>query len=763
MKQLPYFRIFCGISLLCIMFACQPAKNLAKDQLLYNKNRIKFSKKHKIENLKTLRQELKSQLPATNNPIKLWLYNLAGHPDKENGLRSWIRNKLGEPPQIYRKSQDEQSRIRMVQLLKKYGYFEGRIQIDTQLNGKRLTSNYYIESESRYKLRNVFWPEANGPLFSHLMKYRSQSELKPGNYYQQEDLVKERNRIAEWISNEGYFRFLPSYIYYYVDTLDGMNELDIYMHLQSSSTDSSFLEPHFLANTWIYDPYDILNPDGPLEGRHLYAPVKELNGHPGSVKLKVLQRTVLQDKKDPFSLKLENQSINRVLDLGVFKFVNIKYDVFYQRDTYWLDRNIFLTPALPKNIGVDLDINTRSGNFLGSSMATYYQNKNAWLGAENLIIRVSGGMETQIGVDLPAINSLEWKVEGQLELPKILLLPRFFSKQTSTVPKTRLKLGNHFQRRPGFFTFNSLNLGLDYYWGEVNRSNHSLGLISISHNQTFKTHEDFEEKLETSPRLKSSFSDIFIIGTYYQLQLHKGNPQGMGNASFLKARLESAGNLLYIFSRINKSNGPPFTLFQLPFSQFLKADLDYRFYRRKKRSTWVFRGIAGMVIPYGNANYAPYVKQYFAGGSNDNRAFRIRSVGPGSVAEISNTETRDYFDQTGEVKLGFNMEYRHPLIRYLKGAVFLDGGNIWLLKAQPDDPENGVIKLNRFYKEIALGTGVGLRLDLNFFVLRVDMAFPIYNPGFPLGSRWQLNKIQLFNPSWRKQNLLWNVAIGYPF
>jgi outer membrane protein assembly factor BamA len=177
----------------------------------------------------------------------------------------------------------------------------------------------------------------------------------------------------------------------------------------------------------------------------------------------------------------------------------------------------------------------------------------------------------------------------------------------------------------------------------------------------------------------------------------------------------------------------------------------------------VYRGVAGLVVPYGNATFAPYIKQYFAGGSTDNRAFRIRGVGPGSVPLKPDFETSDYFDQTGELKLGFNLEYRLHLFSYLKGAVFLDGGNIWLLKAQTGDPYEGVFKFDRFYNEIALGTGVGLRLDLNFFVLRVDASFPIYDPAYPMGNRWQLSDIQLFNPSWRQKKLVWNIAIGYPF
>ena len=236
---------------------------------------------------------------------------------------------------------------------------------------------------------------------------------------------------------------------------------------------------------------------------------------------------------------------------------------------------------------------------------------------------------------------------------------------------------------------------------------------------------------------------------------------------FMRAGVETAGNLAYLTGLLRAGKqDEPYKVFGLPFSQFIKLDLDARYHIPRGASSLVFRVFGGIGISYGNTQVMPYVKQYFSGGANGLRAFQIRTVGPGSYVNIPADATQNEFiDQTGDIKLEANVEYRFPLVSYLKGAVFLDAGNIWLLREDEGETprEGGVFKFNKFYKEIAAGAGLGFRLDISSFVIRLDIAFPISKPYLPEGERLVIHEINFLSRDWRRDNLNYNIGLGYPF
>ena len=270
--------------------------------------------------------------------------------------------------------------------------------------------------------------------------------------------------------------------------------------------------------------------------------------------------------------------------------------------------------------------------------------------------------------------------------------------------------------------------------------------------------------MSQNPSIKRSFEEQFIIGFSYNFIINKLNETNR-RLYYVYAGIDPSGNILALLNKIGSSSeeaDEKMTLFGTPISQYFRIRTDLRYYfRTGKESRIATRLYTGLGIPYGNSSVMPYIKQFYSGGTNSLRAFRARSVGPGSYHP---TESLDnvLVDQTGDIKLEGNIEYRFPIVGFLKGALFTDIGNIWLVNADSLRP-GGQFDLARFYKQFAVGLGVGLRIDVDIVVIRFDWAFPVRKPWLPEDERWVFDEVDLFDRNWRKDNVLWNISIGYPF
>jgi len=274
----------------------------------------------------------------------------------------------------------------------------------------------------------------------------------------------------------------------------------------------------------------------------------------------------------------------------------------------------------------------------------------------------------------------------------------------------------------------------------------------------------FQELLKSNIRLKNSFEDVFIVGSTYTFKYNSAPKSKASPYYYFQADIGTSGNVVSLFAKDKLTElGQDTTQLFLgrPYAQFLKFAPDFRaYFPRQNKNLFASHVAFGIGLPYGNSEELPYIEQFFVGGANSIRAFQIRELGPGSFVDesILLTDDNQFIDQTGDLKLEFSLEYRFKIIRYLNGAVFLDGGNVWLLNS--DDRPEGVFKFNRFFKEIALGTGYGLRLDFDFFVIRFDTAFPIRKPIANGQFGWTIDDLAIFRRSWRQENLTYNLAIG---
>jgi outer membrane protein assembly factor BamA len=749
-----------GLCLLWLLTSCQPTKYLAEDELLYDGARIDLLQPDSIRQEALLKKQLlRYAQPKKNSKTQLGIYNTFHRPKKEKGLFNWIADRLGQPTRIFSMADLTRSRALMENYLQDNGYFNSQVSSDTsRLSGKRVRVRYRINSHGRYDIGRVqFLRDTNTAIQKLLQTQAEKSLIRPGKAYQLSALKAERSRLTGIARNQGYYTFRPDYVYYFVDTLPRSKKADIYLRInEPESLGRYYIDTPLVYPTYQLDQLEVSN-SAALDTL-TYKDLKIIQTQT-YVKPAPLERIITQSASALYSEKLQDQTINHLLDLGVFKFVNVKYEEHIRRDTTFLRPLIYLTPALTQNVNAELEASTETTNFLGSALRGSYTHRNLFKGAERLNISLSAGVETQINnPQLPFINTLELSAQASLEFPGFLIPFRKQKSYTYYVPRTKVSLSNDYQDRTGFFTINAFRAEFGYQWQENRYRKHSFQPLSMNLVRLLNTSADFEAILDQNARLRQSFDNIAILSMLYRFTYNEQEINTLKNYFYFQGTIESSGNVADLLA------GRDGQLFGTQFSQFLKLDADLRYTILKPTQSWVGRLALGLGYSYNNSNVMPYTKQYFVGGANSIRAFQLRGLGPGGVAPDS-TLSSNFFDQTGDIKIEANLEYRFDLLPYTEGALFTDVGNVFFLRNSENEErfQEAVFRWDRFYQQLAVGAGVGLRLDLDFVLLRFDVAIPLQQPSRPSGQRWVLDEIAFAKKSWRQDNIAYNLAIGYPF
>ena len=358
-------------------------------------------------------------------------------------------------------------------------------------------------------------------------------------------------------------------------------------------------------------------------------------------------------------------------------------------------------------------------------------------------------------------NSLEATGSAAITFPRFLVPFKFENASKRFRPTTKATLELNYFLRRDLFSRNSIDLTFGYDWQVNQERRHLLTPFSINF-ITLNPTDTFQVLLNENPRLRSSYEQRFILGIDYSY-IYNEQRERKRNYNYFRGDISLAGNSMQAIQSIvggNKNEDGQYEIFNNPYAQFAKAELEFRNYRLFTGNTQlVTRFIGGLGVPYGNSDVLPYVKQFIIGGTNSLRGWTVRTLGPGS--DTTNIGTI-LLDQTGDVKLEGNAEFRFDVFSRLKGALFVDAGNIWTITDDPDRT-NEEFKFDRFAKEIAVDAGVGFRLDFTYFIFRFDIGIPLRDPSLPDGERWIANEINLGSKEWRQENLLLNLAIGYPF
>lgn len=476
------------------------------------------------------------------------------------------------------------------------------------------------------------------------------------------------------------------------------------------------------------------------------------------IRPKVLSKAITLDSGKLFTVADQNKTLTNLNKLGIFRSVNLSVtppDSLHGRDT--LDVEIAAAFDYPLEAELEMNVTSKSNSLLGPGLSLRINNNNLFRGGEVLSLRLNGSYEWQTGnrnsggTKASLLNSYEFGLNASLEFPK-LIFPGFFSRVTAYPSRSRIQLGADLLNRPKFFKLISFSTSLSYDWQSSPNSYHSVSILKLTYNRLLHTSAEFDSTLNENPAIALSFRNQFIPAMSYTYTFDKSYPR---NRLYWQSSFTSAGNLLYGIMELCGQKGPK-KIFNNQFAQFIKATSEVRFYQRIGESaSWLaYRFMIGAAHPYANSQVIPYSEQFYIGGANSIRAFTIRSLGPGSYHPPADNKN-GYLDQTGTFKLEANVEFRFKMIGKLNGALFVDAGNIWLLKKDKDRP-GAELTWRGLGREIALGTGFGLRYDISYLVIRADLGIGIHAP-------YDTGKHGYYNIPSFKDGLGFHLAIGYPF
>lgn len=695
---------------------------------------------------------------------KLWFYNLAGDGAKK-GIRKWMRTRLGEPPVLFSEVDPILTSELMKNRLDNMGYFKSKVRHELKIKNRKVEIEYRAAVTIPYKFNEITYPKGTDSLSTAIRRMQSESVVSSGDQYDLDLLIAERARIDSELKNKGYYFFNPDFLVYNVDTSVGGRQINVLLKVKPGVPNKA-LQVYRLNRIFVVPSYSITGKSRQVLKDTVYEYNYYFIERVNNFRHKVLSRYIRLVEGEKYSKKNHDLTISRLMAMGVFKFVSIKFNDTLSEENGLLDAQINLTQLLPKTLKAEFDIGAKNNNYAGPSLTTSFINRNVWRGAELLRLNLNGAYEIKLGGNQQGVNSWELGAGVQLITPRFLVPFRIRTESSLNVPKTKFDLQFSLLHRVEYFDMSGYNFTYGYLWKESERKEYEVNPIAINFSKLSHTTDTFNILLARNPYLRKSFEEQFTFGstasfTYSTLL---GIPKR--DQYYFNVLLDVSGNLASLASKVltgeASTDENPYKILNSRFSQYSKLSTDFRYYNNlNENHKLAARVIIGAGVPYGNSLVMPYSKQFFSGGSNSIRAFLPRSVGPGSY-RTADSVASTYFDQSGEMKLELNLEYRFGIFSVLKGALFTDAGNVWLVRPSEYLP-GGEFRPDRFLKEMAVGAGLGLRVDLSFFLLRFDLGIPLRKPYLPENDRWVIDEINFSSRDWRRENLIYNIAVGYPF
>lgn len=749
-----------ALVLLLVLSACNTTKYLKEGEYLYRGAQIEVAKTPDGKSQKQLSVELGYLLSPQPNKktlrlfrTKLWAYyQKQKHP---KGIRGFIGKRFGETPVLFTPDAITKNKLQIENYLFNKGYFDAQVNYDTTHYHKEIGVNYRVSPNAPYLYENIIFQTDSNQLGHLINRITGESLLKNGNAYNADLLKLERNRITRQLHLQGFFDFTDEDISFKADTSQQNKSIKLTVTPISTTKEGKPFTPYYLNKVYVFPEYSALyattdNADTLVHDNYHFIPSNSV------VRPAALANKMLLQTGDLYSQRKYEYTLNHLLQIDLFKFVDIKFKKVDTDSAQLLNTYIYLTPDARREVQLEAEANTVEG-YLGSIFNMTYRNRNWFRGAEAFSLNLGTGIETPFGQTF--IHTFEVNGQAKVQIPKLLVPFRMGKMSKYYIPFTNLSVGYSFARRLQQYSIGLANFNFGYDWRAKKSTQHIFNPAFLNFVQLITADSAFLEQLNENPQQKRSFSNQLIFGSNYAYIYSNPPPEGkIRNYLYFKSNIELTGNLAYAIFQAVKPGNSSHELLGIPFAQYLRLDADFRrftYVGSRKRQVLITRLVSGIGIPYGNSQVLPYVKQFFTGGSNDLRAFRLRSLGPGVSTNFDTGTNAGNFDRTGDIKLAANLEYRFSINNYLKGALFTDAGNVWLFNGDT----NSVFSWNGFYKQLGIGSGVGLRLDLSFFVIRLDWAFPLRTPT----EGWTIQNAQPFKHSWRKENIVWNLAIGYPF
>jgi len=758
-----------------ITAACSTTKYVEKNQFLADK--IKLVCDNKEVNTDEMKQYYQQK---TNRSMKMYLrfYTFA-RTLKWNKLA----NTVGEAPILLDSLAIKKTEREFLKYLKNKGFYNAEVSNTGKIKKKKAKIEYIIHAGEPFRISKIEYvplEESNGLMDSIVKTGMEQTFLSEGKLFDVDLLQAERGRISRLLTENGFYGFSKEYVYFEVDTNIGNKKVEVMVSIKQKihkAHDGSITQtnhkPYLIKSISFYPDFDpkksllqgntYFNSLDTSHYRHAHSHIFYHERKRQFIKPKVLSTALLFDIDSLYRINDIELTYKHFSRLKVYKLTNIIFtESPLKTDKYnALDCQIQLTPLTTQSYSLELEGTNASANF-GVASNFIYGHKNIFRGAENLDLKLKAAIEANRNVfsqSNKTFNTQEYGIEAKLHLPQFLLPLKAIKIKKKYAPHTTLTALYNYQQRPDY-TRSVRSATFGYFWQTSDFNSHFLNVIEFNSVRLPVVNPQFMQSI-IDLNMRYSYEDHLISSTNYTYLYNDQDLKKKRDFVYFKLYTESSGNLLtaaneLINSQVSENievEGKGYKLFKTTYSQFLKTDIDFRYYRIITPATkLVYRTFVGIGVPYGNLKTLPFGKQFYSGGAYSIRGWQVRSLGPGSYKPEAEN---DYPNQTGDIKLEANVEYRVKLSSMFELAMFVDAGNIWTISTN-ETREGAHFAFDTFYKQIAVGSGLGLRFDLSFFVFRADVGFKMHDPAKPQHSRWVWNTGNKLDPQL-------NLGIGYPF
>jgi len=750
--------------------SCASTKFVPEGSHLLNKVEIKVDEKGQSgkDLSRFLRQEPNFKVFGLYR-LYLSIYNLSGRDSTK--WRNKTLRLIGEKPVVYDPFQTYRSERELQKYMQTKGYINAEVGSKAEFKKKKAKVTYTVTANEPYRVRNITYNFSIDAAIDSLMQERGlrNTRLEKGMLFDTDVLNRERERITQFLRRQGYYYFSKEYLSYTADSSLRNHQVDITLNLK---------------------PFEYTLPDGSIEeGKHEKYTIRRVNvyalkdsrsnvntpfvtfdtiRHKPTLyiffdkKKPLLRPWVIEDELrifpgQPYNELAVDRTYSRFNALGIIRSTNIQFNDLKDGQNQ-LDCSITLAPTRPHSFSFDLEW-TNSWGDLGFGTNVGYQHRNIFRGSELLSVKLRYAQEAYSGfTDILQKHTRDVGVETSLNFPRFMFpfLSKTFKQRINA--QTEFRVSYNYQVRPNTFERTLVTMGTRYIWNMRRYYRYTFDVFDLNY-VNISTSPSFDARY-SAPKysvLRYSYSDHFILNTgltlMYDDQLNTQRP----NKTYYRVSVETAGNLLYGVSHLinsQKNDNGFFEIGNIPYSQYAKGELDYSYNRYiDKKNRIVYHGGFGIAYPYGNAQIVPFEKRFFGGGANGVRGWAVRTLGPGNFAHQNEY---DFVQQSGDIKLTTNIEYRSKLFWKMELAAFIDAGNIWTIKDYQSQP-GGYFKLNTFYEQIALAYGLGLRFDFTYFLIRFDMGVKAFDPSKEGSKRWRFNGL-----NW-SDDFAFHFAIGYPF
>lgn len=763
----------------CVMLltACSTTKHVPEGKYLLDDVKINITDKDKDTPLKSA--EMMNYLRQIPNHkvlgglrLQLAFYNLSGK-DSTNWFNKWVR-RVGSAPVIYDPSLTDASVKQLSTALANKGYMNSTVTVDTvgNLDKKRMKVTYNVTFGQPHYVSSISYNIPNDTLRELILADSAQFLVKQNSVFDRNLLDEERQGISERLRSKGYFAFNKEYITFTADTAAGEKNVNLTMNLMRPYLSESMPyytshRPFYVRNVTFVTSYNpaTMHNSTDFDEKDLvwHNDYRIFYGDDRYLRASVLEESCFISPGKQYNSKDVDRTYEAFGRLGIVKFVNIELVPVGEIDgKIWLDAYVLLSRTKPQTASVSLEGTNSEGDF-GFGVGLGYQHRNVFKGSEILNAKFKASYESLSG-DLSGFindNYSEYQAELGIRYPKFKapFLKRSFKQKI--LAQTEFALNFNYQERPEY-TRVIAGAGWRYLWSErTNKTRHTFNLMDLNYVNLPKSKSSFIENI-SNPLLRYSYEDHLIMRmgySYYHSNKKEANLMRklyQPDVYTIRVAAETAGNLLYGISNLigqDKEDGT-YKVVGINYSQYFKVDADYSFtHSFNPKSSLAFHVGVGAAMPYGNSKVLPFEKRFYAGGANSVRGWGVRTLGPGSY--FATNSVNSFIYQCGDIRLDLNLEYRAKLFWVLELGAFIDAGNIWTIREYEDQP-GGVFKFNKFYEQIALSYGLGIRMDFTYFLLRLDVGMKAHNPASGQ-ERWPL-----LHPDWGRDSAF-HFSVGYPF